>query len=348
MKTDILNRSTLANNVKQKKFESLINKEHFLALQKQILPRKALFNVVNICNANCVFCAYQYKEDPNSVMPNEIFSLATEQYAKFHPESYISLTPTVGDPLVDKDIFKKVEIAKKNGIKRVQFYTNAILLKKRMNELLASPLDNIEISLADFDKAEYQSIYRVDKYDLVLDGIHTFLKTLKETGNPLRVDINLRHRRPYAEILESPDYKKFIEPYLTENVTLSNTEAFDNWMGMIQQKDLPEGMKLRNDVKETARKPCNRLFDMQILHTGDVRICGCRFKTSVFDDLVVGNIKEHTLEEIWFSEKVLKMRMGFFDGEFPSPCQNCSFYEGPGEKRYFVKDLAAAQSLLKV
>lgn len=241
---DILNRSTknVSNNLKQRHFRHLFQKDQFDKIQSQVLPRKATFNVVNICNANCVFCAYQYIEDANSIMSNELFDTITKQYAQFHPDSFISLTPTVGDPLVDKDIFKKVEIAKKNGIKRVQFYTNAILLKRRLDELLAAPLDNLEVSLGDFDEEEYKLIYRVDKYKLVLEGISLLLQRLKAAKNPLRVDIQLRHRRPFQEILKSPDYIKFIEPFLTEHISISNTERFDSWMGMIKETDLLPGM----------------------------------------------------------------------------------------------------------
>lgn len=254
-------------------------------------------------------------------MSNAMFSLFAEQYSKLQPDSAISLTPTVGDPLIDKDVFKKVAIAKQYGIKHVQFYTNAILLKNRLAEVLAAPLDIIEISLADFDKAEYEMIYRVNRYSAVLEGIHLLLKELKERQSDVPVNINLRHRRPLEAIFLSNDYKTFIEPYLTRYVTFS-TNDYDDWAGMIKQEDLPEGMKLRDPVTENL--PCRRLFDVQFLPTGDVRICGCRFKTSVYDDLVVGNIKKNSLEEIWFSDRVFDMRLRFYDGEVPSVCQKCS------------------------
>ncbi len=299
-----------------------IPREVFAVLQKLVLPQaRAHFNVVNICNANCVFCAYQYREDENMVMSNRMFAAFVEQYSDLQPNSAISLTPTVGDPLVDKDVFKKVRIARKLGIKHVQFYTNAILLKRRIDEVLAAPLDSFEISFPDFDKQEYETLYRVPRYGQVLAGIHSLLKTLKERGSTMPVTINLRHRRPLEAVFGAPDYKMFIEPYLTRHVNFA-TNQYDDWNGMIKQEDLPEGMKLRPPVTEPL--PCRRLFDLQFLPTGDVRICGCRFRTSVFDDLVVGNINKNTLEDIWFSDKVFEMRLKFYDGEVPSGCQGCS------------------------
>lgn len=344
---EILDRSTknVPNNLKQRLFRHRFNRSDFSELQRQILPRKATFNVVNICNANCVFCAYQYRSDTNAIMTNDLFDRITKEYASFHPDSFISLTPTVGDPLIDPEIFEKVRIAKKNGIKRVQFYTNAILLKRRLKDLLDAPLDNLEVSLGDFDEEEYKILYRVDKYKVVLEGISLLLQELKRRRSTLRVDIQLRHRRKFDVILQSPDFLSKIQPHLTEYTTISNTECFDTWMGMIKPDDLPSGMKLASDAKNSHDLPCSRSFDVQFLHNGEVRICGCRFKTTVFDELVIGNIKEKSLEDIWFSEKAFSFRNDFFDKKYFPACENCSFYGPIGYKRFYMRDLATANRL---
>lgn len=329
------------DNISVKTLEPYLGQEHFKTHQSYFLPRKLLIDSINICNANCIFCGYQYRKDKNTIIPIPLIDSLTKQYSKLHPDSFVSFTPTVGDPLLDKDIFLKINLAKKNGIKRIQFYTNAILLKERLDELLESSLDNLEISLADFDETIYSKIYRSNQYQRVLEGCHLLLKKLKISKRQLPVKFNFRGSRKLNEIKSGSDYKKFIKPYITDYIFFSDTPEFDNWSGLIKQTDLLEGMKLSTESVNVYNKPCIRLFDIQLLVNGDLRLCGCRFNKTVYDDLVIGNINEKSLEEIWFSERVYELRNNFFSGNQPKICNNCSYYEAISsneKRRLFLKN----------
>lgn len=329
------------HNLSSEKVSFAFTPNQFNELQKITLPRKLIINSTNICNANCIFCGYQYKIDKNSTIDIDTVRRVTIEYAKFHPDSFISFTPTVGDPLIDKDIFIKVNMAKEAGIKRIQFYTNGILLKKRLDELLSSKLDNLEISLAEFHEENYKKIYRSKNYSLVLDGVHCLLKRLKQEGKTLPVKLNFRSSRPLSQIIKSEDFIKYIKPYLTDYIFMSDTEEYDNWMGLISQNDLIPGMKI-GSPETSIKSPCIRLFDLQLLENGDIRLCGCRFNKTVFDDLIIGNINKNSLEEIWFSEKSYELRKDFFKGITPEVCKNCSYYEeisAHSKRKFFIKDL---------
>ena len=64
-----------------------------------------------------------------------------------------------------------------------------------------------------------------------------------------------------------------------------------------------------------------------ILVNGDVRICGCRYgKERKHDELVIGNIKEKSLSEIWFGSEPTTICERFLRGELPLPCQKCFMY----------------------
>ena len=304
-----------------------INPQTLQEFRSTLIPRKFIFDTINICNANCVFCAYQYNTDPKTIMSLEMVQEAAKQVTDLHSEAFISLTPTVGDPLIDPDIFKKVQICKEMGIKRVQFYTNAILLKKRLSELLASDLDNLEISVSDLNSDSYLKIFRSNKYEEVIEGISLLLKTLSLTKKTIPVKINFRSAQTLDVIKESPDFKKYIQPWVTDYIHFSDTSTFDNWTGLIVQDDLVSGMKLAEDTKRTEMKPCSRLVDVQILANGDVRLCGCRMGTSSNDDLVVGNILQTPLREIWYSGKVGQIWENFLYQKYPKSCLNCSYYD---------------------
>lgn len=324
------------NNIKQSKVAQYFTAEKFDQLQTQVLPRKLLLPTTNICNANCVFCAYQYIEDQKATMSLETFGRAVTQYVAFHPASYISITPIAGDPLLDRGLFDKIEVAKKLGAQTVQCYTNGILLERYADEILASSLDHLEISLADFNREEYAKIFRVDEYPRFIRGLERLLSAHREHKSILSIDLNLRNSRPREEVLDSPDYKRVVEPLLSDQVTMSWLDSYDNWMGLLKQEDLLGEMTMAR-VPNRIQKPCTRLFDLQVLINGDVRLCGCRSGRTNFDDLVIGNIYQTDLESIWFSEKSLELRRKFFSNEVPSGCRNCSFYDAIGSKRFFLK-----------
>ena len=65
----------------------------------------------NICNANCIFCAYQYQSRPTGLMDMDLFEKVVEQYAQNNVGN-VNLTPTVGEPLADKYLLKELNLLK--------------------------------------------------------------------------------------------------------------------------------------------------------------------------------------------------------------------------------------------
>jgi radical SAM protein with 4Fe4S-binding SPASM domain len=61
---------------------------------------------------------------------------------------------------------------------------------------------------------------------------------------------------------------------------------------------------------------------------GDVRVCGCTYGAEgKHDTLVIGNIMEKSLAEIWFGEGRRKICERFVNLELPNPCKQCFMYD---------------------
>lgn len=320
------------NNLKkrfsQKLFEISLNKNKFDSIQKGILPKKVLFNTTNVCNANCVFCAYSLKTDPVMTMSNDLFALFCKQYSELNPNSWLCLSPTVGEPFNDIKVFEKIEIASRYNMDKIEIYSNAILLKKYKTQIIDSKINILQISFPDFNEEEYRLIFRTTKYKTSLEGIYELLKIHKDTNSPMLICINLRSRRNIKNIILEKDFIDYVKPFLSEKVSFSHITNFDNWAGLIKEGDLPEGMTLKKDLKQNVDTPCVRLFKMMFLSNGDVKLCGCRFKGSVNDDLIIGNIYNETLKNIWFSKKCFNIREKWFlQKKLPETCIECSLYK---------------------
>ena len=268
----------------------------------------------NICNAKCVFCAYPHAKHPLGVMSEGDFNKATRLAVLDLDLDHIDLTPTVGDPLVDPHLEDRILSLK--GIVRTSITTNCILMTKpRAEKLVAVGLSEVFISIPSFDRGDYAEIYGVDKWDKAVAGMMAILEARR---GDMKIRIRFRNRLEPSQILRHPTFDR-IKPYLSEHVTFNFTHSFDNWGGSI--KSLPEGMALRMDGP-TSNHPCLGMSHLSVLWDGTLRACGCRFKDSERDDMVIGPISDPERAV----PAMQMMRRDFMRGKKPSACIGCSFY----------------------
>ena len=81
-------------------------------------------------------------------------------------------------------------------------------------------------------------------------------------------------------------------------------------------------------VKERIKRvgPCRVSFAKPLITVnGDFKLCDCR---DALDELVVGNVFEQTIEEIWNGEDIKKMRDKFYSNKtMPDVCSKCEYYQ---------------------
>jgi radical SAM protein with 4Fe4S-binding SPASM domain len=287
--------------------------------------------VTNICNAKCSFCAYpkavQGKTLQQGVMPFDVFKKAVDEWAASGGQS-VDLTPVVGDPLIDPNLLEKIHYAvHQAGIKNLALTTNAILMNRNdtHKRLVDSGIHRVFISTEGTSREMYEKIYGVKQYDEVISGVRNLLDYNRSRGEPVHIAIRFRNAQRPSTIVRSEDFKKNIKPYLSPKVRVNFTVDYDNWGGTIRPEDLKGFMRLR-PTPPKVNAPCVALFGFAVRHDGAVRLCGCRFKRSDIDDLIVGNIREQTLEEISKSERAWEIIKGFYSGKRPETCAGCTMY----------------------
>ena len=287
--------------------------------------------VTNICNAKCSFCAYPKvvanKTLQTGIMLFDVFKKGVDEWAAVGGQN-LDLTPVVGDPLLDPSLLEKVDYAVNQArIKNVVLTTNAILLNRNdtYKRLIDLGICGVYISTQGTSKEVYEKIYGVKHYDEAMSGIRNLMEYNRAKGEPARIVVRFRNHEKPSHIIRSPDFKKNIQPFLSERVRINFTVDFDNWGGTIQPDDLSGFMRLRK-LPPPLNVPCKNLFNFAVRHDGGVRLCGCRLTRSDLDDLVVGNIREKSLEEISKSDQVWIIIKGFYSGKRPETCLECTFY----------------------
>lgn len=305
-----------------KEFLSNIGKPHYsrFPILAEYYPSGLGIEVTNLCNANCVFCAYQYRARPVTFMSQETFEMIVDQYVSMGGgEGGIGLTPIVGDPLIDRNLVRKIAYARSfHQMKEIHLTTNAILLTQELFEkLVDAGLTSMTISMSGFDEEEYKRIYRNFNYPKVIANLKAIAGS--DRFKKCKVEIGLRTDGLF------PWLKKEYWAFRTFGFVISRNWFFDNWSGQIQNDDLTRYMFLRPE-RRSKRIPCHMLYaGPQVLADGVVTACGCRDLEGT-SELRLGSIQEHTLSEIIGKGKLEVLRERFIQGELPDVCKDCRHY----------------------
>ena len=325
---DLLSRSfcAMVGRILRERFNmwQRVNEDAFLRNLQiiEIRPWNLHIELTNICNANCIFCAYQYQTRHERIMTDEIYLKALDDYCDIGGGDFM-LTVTVGDPAIDPNLIQRIKEARSRPrIASIETITNAIALKStQIEELIHSGISKIQISTGPWDEKLYEKIYRNKSYKKVIRNVRMLLEKNVEAGCPVDVVIAFRSNLSMKETIALPDYKEIEKlPHRVE----FNTD-FDTWRGEIKEDDLLPGMHLR-PLSELEPEPCYWFYDGPIVFVdGSVGLCGCR-DFNANSELVIGNIKDRSLLEIWQSQEVKDLRERFRGEKFPVICQTCSTY----------------------
>lgn len=287
----------------------------------------------NICNANCTFCAYQYQERPTGVMAMDLYRRIIDQYCEIGGGG-MGLTPTVGDPLVDPHIVERIRYARaKPEIANIDMNSNMIRLARFSPEaLIDAGLTTLEVSTTGFDAEMYQRVYRSKMHDKVYKAIVAFARANNARGRPVNFRSAMRVDRPRDEV-QSMERHKVIEDLVgPENIGINY--FFDNWAGKIKAEDLTGTMALRGDglrnrIRLNLRRPrisaCTEMYSGPMVYwDGRVGACACRDVNA--SELIIGNVNERPLADIWFGAEVQKLRDEFLTSKVPNICRGCTHY----------------------
>jgi len=280
-----------------------------------------------ICTAKCIFCAYRLINDKKKIMDFDIFKKAVDEFAKLGGKQ-ISFTPTVGEALTDPGIFEKIKYAHKKGL-FTSLFSNCTLLNsnKNVDKIISSGIDFLVISIGDIKPDIESKIFGISEEvaKSKIEGIFSLINKKYETNAKFKLIIGFRARRKLIDILN--DIKKSaIGKFYNKGVfEIRLLYGYDNWGGMIKQSDLSGVQKLRKNVK-LKLYPCNNLYLLSILPEGKIRLCGCRVKRTLYDSLIIGDLKKENLQDLLHSKKWLNIIKDFKKGKYPEVCQDCSMY----------------------
>ena len=280
-------------------------------------PKLVTTEVTNRCNANCIFCAYGTFSGPRKEMEFSLFRSIVDQYVAMGGRD-LSLTPTVGEALIDSGLEEKIAYARsRRGIVAIYLFTNGILLSRdRFERLVQAGLSHLVISMSGFSRSEYLRIFRTDTYQRVLANLLAL--PASPCFQKIKLEISLRTDTvmPFLR----PQYLRL----LRLGYRISRPVFYDTWSGRITNDRLPGYMFIRPEMPKSL--PCHLLYaGIGVKPDGTMVACPCRDMTGK-SDLYLGNTAMVSLQDAWNSRRLHEIRRSFLAGTPPDICVDCRHY----------------------
>jgi MoaA/NifB/PqqE/SkfB family radical SAM enzyme len=285
-------------------------------------PFELHLELTNLCNANCVFCPYQFQTREVQFMSDEVFYKAVQDYVSIGGGS-VGLTPIVGDALIDPKFLDRARYLRSlPQVDRIWLTTNCILLDRfGIEPVLQSGITALTVSTAGFDAEMYERVYRNASYQRMRRNVMELVERNSALGSPVAITIALRPDRPLDEVMKQPDF----QPILAHHPQLDFTWSFTSANGRITREILPASMKLR--VVTSRLEPCVNTYNGPIvLPGGEVMGCSCVAAMDSIKDLGIGNILQNSLGEIWAGTQMSSLRAGFSSAGLNPTCAGCDMY----------------------
>jgi len=259
------------------------------------------------CNRNCEFCGiYSLKNKEKVFMNIELAWLIVKNLSCWITKKRIEFAMH-GEPLLNKDVCKIIKIFRGELLNsQLMLTTNGDVLinetKLKLNKLFESGLN----------------VLAIDCY-----GNYEKRRKLFNENKPNNIkffDSNEFNIYYYHSIKTKCIVVFDSLPKLTKDMKKKIINCAGNSNEFFSNK---YGYKI---IEKPLEKKCSKPFrEMVIKSNGNITFCCNDWK----EELVLGNIKENLLENIWYSKKFIELRQRVFnkDRNFV-PCNKCDYNGG--------------------
>lgn len=275
--------------------------------------------VTGYCTSSCTMCTIEKLTRDRNIMSVEMFETVLSKFLPYRDRiKYVSLTG-MGESLLDKNLIRKIKIAKEMGFHGIGFTTNCSELNdKRSWDIINSGLDTMICSIDGVRADTHESIRKGTDFEQIVANVNAFIELRNKIGTKPRVII--RFVRQESNKNEWPEFFEYwsqrIKPILGDEVA-----GFDvvNWG---QKVDDYADMDVNPDVV-SDNCVCEEVFKRMLIYSdGRVALC-CGDDDGFFE---MGNVLETDPVEIYNNEIFLRYRTMMQDGRLLEldHCKDCT------------------------
>jgi radical SAM protein with 4Fe4S-binding SPASM domain len=312
-------------------------------------PIEVYIEPTNRCNELCLTCPRTFfQREPEADLTYEGFLRILDQF----PGVQRVVLHGVGEPLLAKDLPAMVAEANGRGA-RVLFNTNALALHRRLAEqLVRAGLDELRVSMDAADPKTYRAIRGVDGYAKAMRRTQEFCAYLRERGAH-RPRVSMFFIAMRENLSQLPAVIEKAGALGVDSVVLQRLVYFETGLAVAGQSvmgvELQElfdrceeaaraaGVELvgsgGNDAEQSlqpvdSRRPwagCSRPWrSTYVTANGNVLpCCIAPFATQDYGGIILGNVFERPISEIWTGAEYESFRAAHASDEPPEACRGC-------------------------
>src|SRR5260370_15910036 len=254
------------------------------------LPVEYIVETTAKCNLYCPMCPRETHKQPKEDMTDEIFNRLVEESGKTAEHMMLI---GLGEPFMDRKILDRIEYCERHKISTLLSGNGTFLDDKLAARLLESPLEHITLSFDGATKRSYEHYRKGAKFEKVRDNFVQFARMKQERKAKMQIVMQMvRMERNANEVEEFTRFWKAGPGIDQVRIKEDETNVLQPMAGRAQNG---------------AARPCHYLWrgPMYVKHNGDVYPC-CQ--AYMLDGAPIGSIAEQSLNEIWNSDEMRRLR----------------------------------------
>jgi len=208
-----------------------------------------------------------------------------------NPKKKIISTNGFGEPLIDKNLYKKIKYLQNFDNIYTRILTTGIGLNKDIAEkLISSRLSEVIFSFYGTNPNSYKIIHGSDYFKEALDNILMFAELNNSSGNDVRVmveSINFDNLTPENNNHEISYLKTLME---SKNIILNDNKSLLKWWDIKEHMQTDFNCPVINGFRKSI---------LQVTWEGDLIPCCNDYNATI----KFGNLKNNSIEEIISNEK---------------------------------------------
>lgn len=290
---------------------------------KDVLPLDTPYTIIlepiRACNFKCIYCAYSTSKIEPYIMSLELFKKAIDGLSKFNNKLKTFQFIGLGEPLLNKDIYKMIDLIQDYAEIRTILTNGALLSESNIDKLLNTTLNEVRISLQGISEEDY---YKNCGTKIDLKYFLSNLSYLYKNRGDKKIFLKI----PDIAINTNEKKEKFYELFedKCDHIIFQKISPLQN---PVNYSDIISDFSKTQYFEEVHRiKVCHQPFMMmQILANGDVAPC-CAL--DIYKP-IIGNINNEDIYDIWNGNEMKKFRLMMLEEKRNTikACEQCGYPE---------------------
>ena len=302
-------------------------------------PSQIIVDATEICNLACVHCPHpEFKKSEHYrglYLPIELNAKMVDE-VRAHGRGltqYIRYTSN-GEPLVHPEIYDMLDYAVRHSGVQVALTTNGTILRQdRVEELLASGLHLVDVSIDAFKEETYAKIRVNGRLETTRANVRKLIALRDAQASRTKVVVSFVEQPLNTD--EVADFESFWKGEGADYVVIRRLHSAAGGVASIAEN-------LRDNQAGEARRPCLYPWERILLNPrGDLAFCPQDWSHGS----VVHDYRSTTIRETWQGEFYRKLRdahlsNNYCGSKFCGQCPDWKMTRWPGEGRSYADMVA--------